>query len=170
MASSKEYNDSYYERNREKLLAKKRKKYNQDPAYAERQRQRSKDNSTKKRTIAKEERGEDHVDGRRNRKTGPTWWKLGGVPVRMYGIGLLAQKLGRQTKTLQRWERNDVLPKAMFRDTCNRRMYTDDQVKALVGAFNKTIKAAAGHEWLIALKTAFHAAWRELPKGIREDK
>lgn len=169
-----EYNRKNYEKNREKILAKKRKRYNQDQEYAERQRQRSRDLSAKKRRLAQEERGEDYVDGRKNRKSGPVWWKLKldgeEIPVRMYGVGLLAQKIGRQTKTLQRWERSGVLPRAMFRDTANRRMYTYDQVTALVGAFNKVIKAAKGHNWLAELRAAFHDAWKTVPRGIREDK
>jgi len=173
-ANSAEYNRKYYEKKREKILAEKRKRYNQDPDYADRQRMRSRQASTKKRQIAQEDRGEDYVDGRKNRKSGPVWWKvkLGDkeIPVRMYGIGILASKLGRQTKTLQRWERNGTLPKAMFRDTADRRMYTSDQVEVLSRAFNAVIKAAKGHNWLLDLKVAFHDAWRTLPNGIREDR
>lgn len=57
---------------------------------------------------------------------------LNGEKVTMYSIGEIARRLGRDPQTIRKWERDGVIPVAMFRDVKNRRMYTQEQIEAIV--------------------------------------
>lgn len=176
MSTTKEYQREYYQKHREELLAKKRKKFLTDAGFAERQRERSRVNVTRSRQRQRLDKQEGLVvkEKRVNLPGAPRWYRvrLGEeeVTVRMYHVGGLAALLGRKRKTLQMWERDGVLPEAMFRDAAQRRMYTEDQVEALVGAMQKVMAHAKGHAWLPALRGAFHQAWKTLPRGVKEKR
>lgn len=166
-----EYAREYYLKNREKILAKKRKKYITDGSFADRQRKRSLQSVQHRRALGKDnyllQRGK-----KLRRRSGPRLYMVTvngrEEEVLMYRIGDLAQLLGRQVKTLYMWEREKVLPDAMFRDSANRRMYSQDQVNVLVEAFHKVIEEAEGHRWLPQLRNAFATAWKTMPQGVKE--
>ena len=170
MPNESEYNRRYYEKHRELLNQKRRKKYLTDPEFAERQRARSRQAMKRMREARKEAR-KNGVSTRR--QSGPRMYEvtINGEKreVRMYHIGALAQLLGRRVKTLYTWEKKGVLPKAMFRDTAKRRMYTEDQVVGLVEAFNEVVSNATGHKWLPEVLAAFREVWSSMPQGVKEE-
>ena len=170
-SNSSEYSKKYYQKNREKLAQARRKKYLTDPAFAERQRARSKQSMRRRREAMKEANKRDGIVS--NRKSGPRLYEviINGEPqeVRMYHIGALAQLLGRRVKTLYMWEKTGILPKAMFRDSAKRRMYTEDQVTALVEGFHKVMAEALGHKWLDLLSIVFREIWDSMPQGVKDE-
>ena len=166
-----EYAKEYYRKNREKILAKRRKKYVADAAFANRQRQRSLQSVQHRRAIGQDKTLNERKKASR-RRSGPRLYEVvvngRTQEALMYHIGDLAQLLGREVKTLYMWEREKVLPLAMFRDSANRRMYTQDQVDALSAAFHEVIAAVEGHRWLPELRAAFAKVWKLMPQGVKE--
>jgi hypothetical protein len=167
-----EYAKEYYRKNREKILAKKRKKYVSDSVFAERQRKRSLQSVRHRRSLGQDNFLINRAKKSSRRKSGPRLYEITvngrTQEVLMYHIGDLAQLFGRKVKTLYMWERENVLPHAMFRDSANRRMYTKDQVNALVEAFHQVIEEAEGHRWLPQLRDAFAMVWKTMPQGVKE--
>lgn len=68
----------------------------------------------------------------------PRRLKVNGVDVEFFTVGQLGQALGgRQSVTIRKWEREGVIPRAMFQapsETPNgrRRLYTRDQVEGMI--------------------------------------
>lgn len=64
-----------------------------------------------------------------------TTYNVKNVPVKFYGIGVLAKVLGRKAGTIRKWETEGVIPKASFQiandqkdPRSRRRLYTRKQV------------------------------------------
>ena len=55
-----------------------------------------------------------------------------GKELEMFTIGELAQRLDRQRQTLRKWENNGIIPQAIYRSGANRRLYTQNQIEAIV--------------------------------------
>jgi hypothetical protein len=62
----------------------------------------------------------------------PRVYKVNGKDTEMYSIGELAQLLDRQSQTVRKWERYGVIPETKFRNQSGRRLYSKDQVEAVV--------------------------------------
>lgn len=60
-----------------------------------------------------------------------------GKELEMFTIGELAQRLDRQRQTLRKWENNGIIPQAIYRSGANRRLYTKNQIEAIVGCVIK---------------------------------
>lgn len=56
---------------------------------------------------------------------------INGEQHKMYGIGVLAKRLRRQSVTIRIWEKEGIIPKSEFRDKHGRRLYTQEQVEAI---------------------------------------
>ena len=64
-------------------------------------------------------------------------YHLGGVDVELYTVGQLADALDREAVTIRKWERDGILPKAMFNSPSTdprgrRRLYSRAQVEGIV--------------------------------------
>jgi hypothetical protein len=171
MGDRSEYNRRYYLKHREKIVTQRRRKYLTDADYADRQRQRSREDMRLLRARRKKERIEKGP-----RENVPSAYRhytldVNGEKrvVKMYRIGALGTRLDRKRKTLLGWEADGILPEAMFRDSSNRRLYSEDQVNALVAALKKVLVETKGHKWKPQLRDAFFSAWKTMPKGIKED-
>lgn len=57
---------------------------------------------------------------------------INGKKVKLYYIGVLAKKLQRTTTTLHIWENKGIIPKTWFRDTFGKRLYTMEQIDAIL--------------------------------------
>lgn len=57
---------------------------------------------------------------------------INGEKVKLYYIGVLASKLNRTTTALRVWENKGIIPKTWFRDTYGKRLYTMEQIDAIV--------------------------------------
>lgn len=60
-----------------------------------------------------------------------------GKELEMFTIGELAQRLDRQRQTLRKWENNGIIPQATYRSGANRRLYTKNQIEAIVACVEK---------------------------------
>lgn len=57
---------------------------------------------------------------------------INGEKVKLYYIGVLAKRLNRTTTSLRIWENKGIIPKTWFRDTFGKRLYTMEQIEAIV--------------------------------------
>lgn len=62
---------------------------------------------------------------------------IGGEKRTMFTTGDLARRLDRQDQTIRKWERQGIIPKTPFRSKTNRRLYTEEQVMAIVDCVEK---------------------------------
>jgi DNA-binding transcriptional MerR regulator len=60
-----------------------------------------------------------------------------GKELEMFTIGELAKRLDRQRQTLRKWENNGIIPQAIYRSGANRRLYTKNQIDAIVKCVNE---------------------------------
>lgn len=169
-AQEAEYQKSYYLQHREKLLKKKADRYRKNPEYREAAILRSAERKKRLRLEGASDTG--------GRKKGPTKPKIFNVPMgkvslttTMMSAGQVAQKLGRKTQTIRLWEKKGILPPAMYRDPkTGARLYTEDQVTALVKAFHDAEKAFGDLVETRISRTSFPEAaqeiWRQWPAGI----
>lgn len=58
--------------------------------------------------------------------------EINGEPVKLYYIGVLAQRLSRTTVAVRMWENKGIIPKTWFRDKFGKRLYTAEQIEAIV--------------------------------------
>lgn len=59
-------------------------------------------------------------------------YTIDGVDLEMFTIGELATRLDRQLQTLRKWEKLGIIPQATYRSGTNRRLYTTNQIEAIV--------------------------------------
>jgi DNA-binding transcriptional MerR regulator len=57
---------------------------------------------------------------------------VNGEKVEVFYINELAYALGRDTQTVRKWEIAGVIPKSVFKDSSNRRMYSREQIDLVV--------------------------------------
>lgn len=170
-SNSKEYSRRYYEQNREKINAQRRKRYTEDPDFAERQREASRKAMRRMRKLGRKSDTQRapaaHLPRRYRVPVGDGETRL----VTMYHIGALAEHLDRRPRTLYTWEKQKVLPEAMFRDTSQRRLYTWDQILALKKAMKQALASAKGDKskLLPELRDRFHQVWKSMPHGVQEE-
>lgn len=61
-----------------------------------------------------------------------------GEEVELFYIDKLASELGRTPQTIRKWEVAGILPKPIFRDKNNRRLYSQEQIDAIVECAEKS--------------------------------
>lgn len=57
---------------------------------------------------------------------------INGEEVTLYFISDLAHALGRTPQAIRKWEVSGIIPKAIFIDAHDRRMYTEEQIDIIV--------------------------------------
>lgn len=57
---------------------------------------------------------------------------INGLEVELFYIDKLASELGRTPQTIRKWEVSGILPKPIFKDKNGRRLYSEDQINAIV--------------------------------------
>ena len=57
---------------------------------------------------------------------------INGEEVTLYPISKLASELGRSTQTIRKWEVAGILPQPIFKDKNGRRLYSLEQIEAIV--------------------------------------
>ena len=60
-----------------------------------------------------------------------------GSSITLYYIGALASALGRTTNAIRKWEVAGVIPDSCFRDENGRRLYSQEQIDAVVRCAEK---------------------------------
>ena len=93
--------------------------------------------------------------------TKPKVYTINNVDLEMFTIGELAQRLDRQRQTLRKWEKQGIIPQAIYRSGADRRLYTKNQIDAIVECVMKyQIKQGQPipKEFKDEVKTAFELA------------
>ena len=63
---------------------------------------------------------------------------INGEEVNLFYIDRLASELGRTPQTIRKWEVSGILPKPIFRDKLGRRLYSQEQIDAIVECAEKS--------------------------------
>lgn len=133
-----EYNKSYYAKNRERLLEKKRHRYATDDDY----RSKVKADATSRRKSASARGVQVEVLGK----------KVGAVRVRD-----LAKRLGRSVSTINFWQKHGTIPETPYRTPGGYRLYTDKMVEGVSDALTIIEKPSRGDK---EFRSAVVGAWR----------
>jgi hypothetical protein len=165
----REYNKKYYEKNRDQLLEKKRKRYCEDEEYRKRINSRAVDRQRNTRIT---------VTRRKRSAKDPRIFKVSIdgtlVELKMYTLRQLAVALGKSIKTLRAWEERGIFPKALYRDTCGvsgNRLYPEFQFTLILEAYAKALRADGRHRIDTRVSaTSFprrlREIWDKYPKGV----
>lgn len=148
----------WWEKNREIVLEKRRQRYLNDGEY----REKMKENVRKRRKKMYEKKVEEcpsiNVFLRPRR---PVTVSLNGSQVVMYGVGMLAARLGKLSSTIVGWEKKGFIPETPFRDKNNNmRLYTNEMIEVVEKAYKNNVRNTN-----IVNKTAFYD---EIKKGWEE--
>jgi len=118
----REYNQNYYQRNRERLTAQKNSKYRNDPEYRQKALDRAKKQS---------------ADKKKTRVRG-VFRYYNDKKLLMYKIGMVAKDLGVDTFHIITWEFKGLIPKHLPVGTS--RVYTGEQVQLIALAVKEMEK------------------------------
>lgn len=111
----------WYERNRKELNRKRRLRYHTDPEYRDKQITRAR---------------EDYEEKSTNRvKSDRRVFKSKGA--KLISIGRLADALGRKVMTVRKYHTMGVIPQPTHFDSRGWRLYTADQYRAIIAAFDR---------------------------------
>lgn len=65
-------------------------------------------------------------------------FNLNGEDIELFYIDRLATELGRTPQTVRKWEVSGILPKPIFKDKNGRRLYSQEQIDAIVECAEKS--------------------------------
>lgn len=63
---------------------------------------------------------------------------INGEELALYPISTLAEALGRGSACVRKWEVSGILPDCLFRGPMGRRLYTEEQITAIVECAEKS--------------------------------
>lgn len=137
--SRKEYQQTYYELNKDELSEKKKNRYKNDPEYRESIRK-----STKKHRLkAREERerliAEGKIHKRKPVENKPIYVFCNGEEKRAYRAKKLAENIGKSIHTLNFWSRSGIFPDTPYRTKRGDRLYTGAMIFVVRIAVRKRI-------------------------------
>ena len=166
------YHEKYYAENKSKLLAAKKKRYEEDPEYREAIKARARESKRRQTEQRRKERerNKDREKPLRFRvQVGDTE-----VEVRMFTAGQLAKRLGRKTQTIRVWERKGLIPEAIYRNASKDRLYTELQVRLIVKAYDKAERdfgenAVSNRIASTNFSALVFKIWEDYPLGVKED-
>ncbi len=98
-----------------------------------------------------------------------------GDTIELYFIGTLAEALGRTPNAVRKWEISGVIPDTCFKDEYGRRLYTQEQIDAIVRCAERARIAQGSpimstsfskwvHEEMAALREKYAQALKEEQK------
>jgi hypothetical protein len=67
----------------------------------------------------------------------PKIYEVNGQDVEFFTSGELADALDRQRQTIRKWEKEGTIPQAQYRSKTGRRLYTKEQVTAILSTVEK---------------------------------
>ena len=88
-----------------------------------------------------------------------------GQKIELFYIGTLASALGRSTNAIRKWEIAGVIPDPCFKDERGRRLYSQEQIDAIVRCAEK----AKIKQGLSIANTSF-SAWVHKELAVLRDK
>lgn len=154
------YWERYWRENKGAILAKRRKKYANDPEYREAIKERSRRRWREELKKGGREKGKKPE----KRYLRPKIVVIRGHEVRVYGIGELADLIGYTVATLKNWEKLGVLPPATAVDGHGRRWFS----VAFIQWFDSVIEAFRDQGWELEIFKA--AVEAEHKKALRAGK
>ena len=116
------YNQEYYRKNKDRISARRKKKYHSDGQHRSRLQRLARDRYNQ---VAKS----------RDKAVGYTVKKIDGME--LYTITYAAQVTGRPKETLRTWEKRGYIPLTTYTDTRGWRLYTAHQIKLLQESFQR---------------------------------
>ena len=120
----KEYWDDYWKDNKDKILLKRRKRYREDPEYANKVRERARI------ARAKSKSNPQPPTGKKN-----NWQPLqvvhDGQQYTCHYISTLARKVGRTTQTIDMWLRCGAMPPTPFVSDAGHRLFTEGMISSV---------------------------------------
>lgn len=170
--NSTEYSKAYYRKNREEIAEKKKKRYESDPEYKEEILERARE---RRHRIALEREERRKKEPKKDPMTPHVFaLNVGGIDrkLNMYTAGQLALLVGRKTQTIRLWERNGILPEALYRSMAGDRLYTEFQIRNIsriydqvVSEFGNKARTRIGQTNFSKLVSEF---WGKYPIGVQE--
>lgn len=143
---SRAYNQDYYDKNRAAISDRRKGKYQSDPEYAERARERAKLRRMKLKIDRQTER----------LKTGSPLRAKGGGPrkpvsvvmsdgrvVLGYTVGEVARRIGKTYFTLKKWRQLGVLPESPLKTDAGHGLYTVEMINVLKSAVAKRMMVSS---------------------------
>lgn len=181
-AQNSAYFRSYYLKNKEKILSRRKHRYQNDPEYREiiqrsKEISRLKENQSallSENALAFNGTANPKVNGnplanraKQLKIKSPT---LGEAIVKFMTIGQLAEAVGISVATCRKWERMQLLPPSNYRNEGGHRLYSIDQVQIVTHTYQKHLKKFADrHEkWKLTedFQKEIYEQWATLHMGI----
>lgn len=103
-----EYYEGYYEEHKDDIAAKRKERYEKDPEYRKKVRERSRKYRERQRQARPRARIPKHSKSK-TYKTGD------GGEVELFSVGSFALGVGRSVQCINHWEREGILPKTPYR-------------------------------------------------------
>lgn len=116
LSATKSYNKKYYRDNRSELLADRRRRYQEDVEYRGRVKQQARLHYRRKHTTKEKQ--------------------AVAVERKLFPISKLAKAIKRKVETVRDYHKKGILQDSYYRDSRGWRMYTRDQILALVQIFS----------------------------------
>ncbi len=140
----REYQREYYDKNRESLSERRKRKYREDPerreailasvrAYREKKRQ----------DVARMREAGELPPVKRGGPRPPLRVMVNGVNTIAYTIGRVAVEIRRSKDLINYWTRIGLLPQTPFRSPRGDRLYTEGMVLVMMAAIGKRSRVAA---------------------------
>jgi len=123
------YFQQYYRKHRVEIAARRQRRYETDSPYREEIRQRSRQRYS---SLRKQRRGRRKA---RTPRTGPAQRIHPTDNSTLFSVGAFAKCIHRNIKTINKWERNKILPPPTLVDAFRHRWYAEaymDRVAALI--------------------------------------
>jgi len=144
------YNREYYLKNKDRIAAQKKLRYENDPEYREAVKARRREQKARQRAAkAKARENQLPTNQREARKKRVILPNGERAVARMYTLGQASWRIGITSQTLTKWEQIGVIPEPTYRTPGGLRTYTTDEVSVIRRAYNKHTKlqAEAGERW-----------------------
>lgn len=89
---------------------------------------------------------------------------VNGHKLKLYKIGILAQRIDRTAATVREWESKGIIPKSEFKDKYGRRLYTQEQIE-VIHHYVKRDRVSIGRAFTLTnFSVHCHRAFAELHK------
>lgn len=172
MAEEKDYQQRYYEKNKEKLLKKRRERYEKDEEYREAMRIRDQ----RRYWFGRRQEKDPDVPDKSLEDIEPLGTiDVDGREVRVYATSAVGELLDRTRQTIAKWGRRGVIPDPYWRGRDvperigkgrNPRLYTEDEMRVMAEA-RHLLALPARTMSESAFSTAVHEGFENLTKGVK---
>lgn len=166
-ADRKSYNKGYYEKNREAIAERRRKKYEEDEEFRKKRLEWSRkyrERLQREREKRAERKGVEYVR-RRGGPRKPVEVEIGGEAELAFTIRTLAKRTGRSLATIRSWRDKGLFPETPYRTQRGESLYTLRMIKALASVLRKHTRVTAGSTFRADVEKRWAAMG--IPVGIR---